>query len=257
MRHRTILGIVVALCVCAISASPALAGPVFKATKVGAEFTETEPGKSKTHSIEEELQNFKFGPFHIQCPLAVGHGKVSSEVSKTFYSEIEFKKCYTLAKIEEQTIHLPTYFKAPVDIEWHANHWAEVGSESESELRILNSQTITMGVPAIHCKIFWPAQAVPIRAEKNPEGTKFGMVKYENIEVEKLGKGEKILPQFPSGFQKQVIIENELKEMEYSLAGGQCEEFSKTEGKNSRYKGRLKAVVVGGDLEVGEEEEVV
>ena len=97
---------------------------------------------------------------------------------------------------------------------------------------------------------------MPVRAGVNPEG-KFSLVKYENIEVEKLGEGGKILPAWPSGFQKQVIIESELKGMQYSLEGGQCNEFSKTEGENAKYTGRLKAVVVKGDLEVGEEEEVV
>ena len=82
-------------------------------------------------------------------------------------------------------------------------------------------------------------------------------MKYENVEVEKLGSGGKKLAKFPSGFQKQVIIESELKGMQYSLEGGQCNEFSKTEGENARYTGRLKAWVYQGDLEVGEEEEVV
>ena len=259
MRYKATLGIAVALCVGAIAAAPALAGPVFKATEIGTEFTETEPGKSTTKNLPEQVQHFIFGPFHIQCPKAIGHGKVKAEQSKTFYQVVEFKECFVRAILfgSEQEIKLAAHFKSPVDIEFHANRWAEVGSESESELRLLNGQTITMGVPSIKCKIHWPAQVVPIKAEKNPEGTKFSAVKYENIEVEKLGPEEKILPSWPSGFQKQVIIESELKGMQYSLEGGQCNEFSKTEGENAKYTGRLKAVVVKGDLEVGEEEEVV
>jgi len=198
MRYRAILGIAVAVCVCAIAVAPALAGPVFKATEVGTEFTETEPGKGKTKNLPEQVQHFIFGPFHIQCPKAIGHGKVSAEQSKTFYQEVEFKECFVRAILfgSEQEIKLAAHFKSPVDIEWHANRWAEVGSESESELRLLNGQTITMGVPSIKCKIIWPAQVVPIKAEKNPEG-KFSMVKYENIEAEKLGPGGKKTGEVP------------------------------------------------------------
>jgi hypothetical protein len=263
MRYRTILGMVVAVCLCAVTAAPALAGPVFKATEVGKEFTETEPGKGRTHSLLEEpenLQNFRFGPFHIQCTLAVGHGKVTAEQSKTFYEEVEFKKCYAIANLAgnpPEEIHLPAYFHKPVDIEWHANRWAEVGSESESELMILNSQTITAGVPSLKCTINWPAQKVPVKAAVEPESESFSMVSYENVEVKKTGKEEKILPKFPSGFQKQVIIKSDLKGMEYSLEGGQCENFETTEGKKGQYHGLLRAFVIGGNLEVGEEEEVV
>jgi hypothetical protein len=262
MKHRTILGIVVAMCACAVTAAPAMAGPVFKATAVGKEFTETEPGKGRTHSLEEpeNVQNWRFGPFHIQCPLAVGHGKVSAEQSKTFYEEVEFKKCFAIAKLAgnpEEEIHLPAYFHGPVDIEWHANRWAEIGSESESELMILNSQTIVAGVPDLKCRINLPAQKVPVKAAKEPEGEKFSSVTYENTEVEKLGpKGEK-LKAFPSGFQKQVIIKSDLKGMEYFLEGGQCENFATQDGTKGQYHGLLKAFVIGGNLEVGEEEEVI
>ena len=56
---------------------------------------------------------------------------------------------------------------------------------------------------------------------------------------------------FPGGFQKQLSITNELKGMEYELSEGQCEEFRRTEGKNSFYKGTLKDMVVNGNLSIG------
>jgi hypothetical protein len=244
MRSSSIMGLAATLCAFAVTAAPALAGPVFKANEVGKEFTEAEPGKSK--GLNVGIQDFKFGAFHIQCESAKAKGRVGFQVSKTFFTSVKYKGCKALAKVGNQPITLKAQFKTPWDFEYHANGFAEIGSESESELRLLKGGPIVMTVPSLKCVIEVPAQTVPLKAEKKPEA-EYGDVKYANEETPASGK------HFPSGFQKQLLITNNLKKIEYELSEGQCETFKKTEGKNSSYSGTLKEQVVNGNLSEGPE----
>jgi hypothetical protein len=253
---RTLLGSALALCVCAIVAEPAFGTKVFKATTVGKEFSEAEPGKSRTRGLEGELQEFKFGPFHIQCEKATGKGEVTAKQSKTLFTAVTFGRCTTLARLEageKPLIHLATHFVHPVDFEYHANGFAESGSESESEMRLVNPGTVILKVNSIKCTINWPAQTIPVKAISKPEA-EYSFVTYTNEEVSTEGKN---LRHFPSGFEKEIVITNALKKMEFSFEGGQCEEFAKKEGKSGTYKGSLKALILNGNLSVGEEEVVV
>jgi hypothetical protein len=104
----------------------------------------------------------------------------------------------------------------------------------------LGTQTIRL-----QAKFKSPSQTVPLKAEKKPE-KEYSSVLYGNEEVA-VPPSKKL----PSGFQQQLLITNELKGMEYELSEGQCEEFKKTEGKNSFYKGTLKDMVVNGNLSIG------
>jgi len=240
MRSSSMLGL--AATVCVLSAAPAVAAPEFHASAVGKEFTEAEPGKSKGLGVG--IQDFKFGAFHILCESAKAKGRVGFETSKTLFTSVKYKNCKAQAKVGNQPITLKTLFKSPWDFEYHSNGFAELGSESESELKLIKGGTIEMTVPSIKCLIEVPSQTIPLKAEKKPEN-EFSSVLYGNEEVPAAGK------KFPTGFQKQLIVTNELKKIEYELSEGQCEEFKKTEGKNAFYKGTLKEQVQNGNLSIG------
>ena len=244
MRSRSMLGLAATLCAFALTAAPALAGPVFKANEIGKEFTEAEPGKHR--GVGRGVQDFKFGAFHIQCQSAKAKGLVGKEVSKTLFVSVKYKSCVALARVGNQPITLKATFKTPWDFEYHANGFAEISGESESELKIVKGGPIVMTVPSIKCTIEVPAQTVPLKAEKKPEA-EYGDVTYATEEVPASGK------HFPSGFQKQLVINNNLKKMEYELSEGQCETFKKTEGKNSSYTGTLVEQIKNGNLSEGPE----
>jgi hypothetical protein len=242
--QRNIFGVATVLCAAALVTAPALAAPEFHASEVGKEFTETEPGKEKGGNPPGAIQDFKFGAFHIQCEFVKTKGLVGFTNSKSLFVSATYKHCFALAKLGTQTIKLTAKFAKPVDFEYHANGFAETGAESESELKIVHPGSVTMSVPSLKCVIEWPAQTVPLKATKKPEG-EFSDVLYGNEEVPASGK------HFPSGFQKQLLITNNLKGMEYELSEGQCESFKKTEGKSSSYKGQLKDSVRNGNLSIG------
>jgi hypothetical protein len=237
---RTIFGAAVTLCASVLAAAPALAAKEFHASEVGKEFTPASPGVSKGEGVG--IQDFKFGAFHIQCESVKAKGKVGANDSKTFFTSVKYKGCKTLARLGNQPITLKTQFKSNWDFEYHANGFAEIGPESESELKLLKGGSIEMKVPSIGCVIEVPAQTIPIKAEAKPEN-EFSSVLYANEEIP-VAPSKK----FPTGVQKQLRIINDLKKIEYELSEGQCETFKQTEGKNSFYKGQLKEMVRNGNL---------
>jgi hypothetical protein len=233
------------LCAFALTVAPALATPMFHASREGKEINPSEPAREKGANREGEVQDFKFGAFHIQCEFAKAKGKVGFETSKTLFLSVRYKNCNALAKTGNQPIKLKARFKTPWDFEYHANGFAEIGSETESELKLLKGGAIEMTVPSLKCLIEVPSQTIPIKAETKPE-KEYSSVLYANEEI-----AVPFSKKFPAGVQKQLLITNELKKMEYELSEGQCEEFKKTEGKNSSYKGVIKDEVVGGQLSIG------
>jgi hypothetical protein len=243
MRNRSTIGIAATLCAFAVAAAPAAAAPEFHASEVGKQFTPGSPGKSQ--GLNVGVQDFKFGAFHILCQSAKAKGKVESETSKTFFTSVKYKGCNAQAKLGNQPITLKTQFKSSWDFEYHANGFAEIGPESESELKLIKAGAIEMKVPALKCTIEVPAQTLPIKAEKKPEN-EFSEVGYANEEIA-------VPPSkhFPGGMQKQLVVTNNLKKIEYELSEGQCESFKKTEGKNAFYKGQLKEQVKNGNLSIG------
>jgi hypothetical protein len=243
MRNRSLFGFAATLCVFALAAAPALGAKEFKASEVGKEFAPGETGKEK--GAGKEIQDFKFGAFHILCEGAKAKGRVDFTMSKTLFLSVRYKPCYALAKVGNQTIRLQAKFKTAWDFEYHANGFAEIGSENESELKLVKGGSIEMTVPSIKCLIEVPAQTVPLKAESKPE-KEYSSVLFFNEEI-----AVPPTKKFPGGFQKQLLIANELKGMEYELSEGQCEEFKKTEGKNSSYKGSIKDMVVNGNLSIG------
>src|SRR6202023_950887 len=101
MRNRSLFGFAATLCVFAVAAAPALGAKEFKATEVGKEFAPGETGKEK--GAGTEIQDFKFGAFHILCEGAKAKGRVDFTMSKTLFLSVRYKPCYALAKLSGQT----------------------------------------------------------------------------------------------------------------------------------------------------------
>jgi len=239
----------VTVCALAVAAVPALATPVFKAYRVGPAYSVSEPGTTKGVATSE--QEFDFGGLVIKCPKAVTKGKVTWSSSKTFATEVTFQACSTIAhEGPGKELLLATKFKTPVDFVFHANGFAESGTEfGESEVEI-SGGTAEMKISGVRhkCVLGWPAQTIPVRAINHPE-EEFSAVEYP-------GPNEFPRPfdktQFPSHFQQRLMIVSELRHLKWEVAEG-CENFEKTEGGVGFYKGSLEDQVVGGNLEIGSE----
>jgi hypothetical protein len=242
-RVKTALGLATAVCALgamAVSASAANTH-VFKDNAAGKIISEAEPVKTK--GVAEGPQEFRFGPFEITCEAAVAKGKLINEESKTFYTEVRYSKCTTWLKARNERVGpFIVHFKTPVDFEFHANGFAETGAESESEVKILNPGAVSAKIGGTGCVITWPAQTVPIKAIKHPED-EFSAAVYSNTEVAN-GK----IKQFPSGFQKKLLITSEFKKLESSVEEGKCSGFTHPETKTGYYKGTLLEEAKSGNL---------
>jgi hypothetical protein len=232
MRHvKLSFAMAAATCAFALAATPALAH----------EFIGTTGHKSKGVSTTE--QEFKFGVFKITCEKAVAKGPgLKESPSDTFFTEVKYSKCTTEAKIGGEAFPLKTHFKTPVDFEYHANGYAEVGAEAEEGTVTVSGGAVEMKVSGIKCIIDWPAQTVPRKAETKPEG-EFSALSFSNV-AEPTSKKS-----FPDGFKHKVSVSNQLKGLEYEYEEGGCEEFEKTEGKAGSYSGTILQEINGGNLE--------
>jgi hypothetical protein len=245
MRHlRLTVGLVASVCAFAPAVSPALAH----------EFTASRTGKT-SGQVERE-QNFKFGPFKITCEKATSKGAVAAGSSPTFATKIKFAKCTTEGKIGSKAIKLPTSFKTPLAIEYHANGFVETGSEleeiegkavlarGEAELKVYTG--LTEEREKSRCNIIWPEQTIPLKAEKKPEG-EYSSAAYASEE-----KPASNLKKFPDGFQHYVNVSNAFKGIKYEFEGEPCEEWGKEEGSEGgggTYFGSFPQLLAGGDFE--------
>jgi hypothetical protein len=253
-----IIAVAVAACALALTSTTALAAE-FAASRIPP-ITESEPGQTKGHSIGGEFaQEFVFGPFHIKCDKAkayaktVGEGAITWESSQTFATEVKFAKCLTEAHFGAFTAGLATRFNEgkPIKILYHINGYAEFGTGvTESEVQI-GSGEANFKISGKICKINWPAQTVPARAENKPE-EEFSAAVYSNKEV---AVEEKMWKKFPTHFQKRLVITHEFNGMAWEFEEGQCvgeggfeEEAAKTEGKSGKYKGAIEEELKGGNL---------
>lgn len=236
---RLPVGLVVGACAFALAATPALAH----------QFTANIAGKTKGVSEEEQL--FKFGAIKITCLRATSAGAVPAGSSSTFGTAAKFTKCSTAGKIGTHPIELATRFLTPLAIEYHANGFVEIGSETEevegkavlaggeAELRI------TAG-PKFKCTLRWPEQTIPLKAEKKPL-EEYSAATYSNEAIPRT-----VSKKFPDGLQHTILITNEFKKIQYELEGEPCEAWGAEEGSeanNGQYFGSLPEMLVGGNLE--------
>src|SRR5438067_1607399 len=172
-KLSTTFGVAGALCAVALAATPAFGYTEFTASRV-TPLTESNPGQTKGVAPEGEFsQKLKFGNFTIKCDAktsakTIGEGAIVWETSKTFATEIKFYKCLTEAHFGTFTGGLKTYFNEgkPMKILYHINGFAEIGTgETFTEVEIGGAEA-SFKIAGKICKIDWPAQTVPAKAEK-------------------------------------------------------------------------------------------
>lgn len=238
-RVRMTVGLVMAVCALALSASAALAHN-FTASIAGKELSEATPGKLKVVSVGE--QYFKFGPVHIYCEKASAKGLVTEEVSQSLKLTAKYNDCGTSIKVGPEPAVLKTKLKDPIEFSLHANGFAETGAEGGEASAEVGGGAVEWKIAGIKCLISWPSQTVPVAAIAKPEGEYTAAI-FSDIEVEKTH-----LKAFPSGKQHKLQIAAEFKNMEFSFEEGQCSEFKRPEAKTGAYDGTLEAEVAGGNL---------
>ena len=261
-RLRIAIVLAVATCICATTAATAMGEKVFRATRLPTPISEAAPGKTVGNGVPKEgnprAQAFQFGPFKIACEKAHATGIVNKETFKDFSIQIKFGKCLTEATFNGTSKFiggLRTSFNEgkAIGFVYHINNFAEVGEAPEGTEVTISGGEANFKISGKICKINWPSQTVPAKAEKEPEG-EFSAAVYSNEEVPNA-----FPKKFPSGFQTKLLIANEFKGMSYEFEEGQCvgeggfeEEAKKTEGKTGKYIGTLREEVGGGNLEVAE-----
>jgi hypothetical protein len=233
------------VCAFGVMAAPALAAE-FAASREPTPISGASPGTTKGLGIGgERNQELKFNDFTIKCEaktraLTPEEGAFTEELSPTFTTEIKFTKCLTIAKFGSFVGGIRTSFNGGnyMKIIYHTNGWAELSGAAAS-----------FKISGKICTISWPAQTVPLAAEKKPEEP-YSAAVYSNTEVPVVTSKK-----FPTGFQKRMIIANEFLQMKWEDEEGQCtgeggfeEEAKKTEGHNAKWIGTLEEEVTGGNL---------
>lgn len=262
MRKTCIAAMVAVLSMLVVAAAPAMAHE-FESSKTGKTagkgFEEIEiPEKpAQPEFIPERMQEFRLGKFRILCYTARSKGEISEGGTEEFETTNRYTRCGWYP--QSNAIHIGAGFsnKTGLKVVYHANGYVEFLGNGEGEtleykgLGPRETAALIKISSSKACTIAIPEQTIPISAVNKPEG-EFTAVLYSNEEVE----SEK-LRLFPSGFQKKVVFDNELKTMHFKYVGPetQCanlEEFEKqTEeegGGTGVYKGKLIEEVVGGDL---------
>jgi|SRR5271165_325695 len=244
MRHvKMAMGIAAAVCAFGAASVTAASAHTFKVSKLsGVPITPATP--APTAGRGEGESSFKFGGIKIHCGTAKAKGTVSSYEFKEFASEVHYSECFTEVKFgKEEVAQVKTKIPA-VTYVFHANGFVETGTETEEEegeVHISGGE-VAVVLTGLKCVVNWPAQTVPTKAIKQPEG-EFGAASYANEEV-----ANPKMKLFPSGFQKKVVVSTELKKMEYSVEGGACESFGKTEGHSGLQSGTLTEEVKSGNI---------
>jgi hypothetical protein len=257
-----------AVCVMGLGlAAPAMAHQ-FTASRLTKPLTEAEPGITKGKSIEGEFtgernQRLRFGAFEVLCTATtngktVATGAVSWETSKTFTTNVKFGKCLTKAKFGGGFVsglttkvgyNEETKKVEPIKFVYHQNGFAEIGSgETSSEVEV-GGASATVVIAGKTCKVNWPAQTIPVKAEKAPEAEYSSAVFSNTIAPVSISRA------FPTGEQHRLIIANAFKGMAWNYESGQCvgeggfeEEAKTTESKSALYDGNLEIQMSGGNL---------
>jgi hypothetical protein len=198
----------------------------------------------KTTGVGTGTQAFKFGKIEFECNVARTKGIVSESPSPVLKVAAKYSECESHTKFFGQTTFPKIHFKKPVEYLYHQNGFAEVGAGGELASPQIGSEPIEIVIAQTGgCKVLWPAQTVPFKAEVKPN-EEYSAVLFSNNEVSAVN-----LRKFPSGFQQKLVITNQLKTMSYEIEPvGLCEGWEKTEGKIGNDTGGLEVEVPGGNL---------
>ncbi len=269
-RRNLVVALATAACALCTTAVPATAHE-FTASRQPKLLSEAAPGKIKGVGIGETAlggternQELVFGAFHILCAAksagqTIAEGAVSWNTSQTFATEIKFSKCLTVANYGQFKSGTSTSFNVspetnksePLKFVYHVNGFAAFGAgETESEVE-LGSGAASFKIGGKVCKINWPAQTVPAKAEVKPEET-YSAVSYSNNEVPVEARKIK---QFPDLLKNRLIISNNFTTMSWSYEEGQClgeggfeKEAPKAEAKDGVYRGQLEEELTAGNI---------
>jgi hypothetical protein len=234
-RVRITLGLMVAVCAVAFSATTALATN-FTAGIVGKVLSEATPAKIKGGGVG--LQHFKFGPVHITCEKASAKGLATETVFETLKLIAKYSYCTTAIKVGTEPATLATKMLKPIEYNFHANGLVETGTEGEEGSMEIGSGEAEWKISGIKCLISWPAQTVPIKHRTFVPAAIFSNVLVPNEH----------LKAFPSGFQNKLQISSEFKSMKFVFSEGQCSEFKAPEANTGGYEGTLLEEITAGNL---------
>jgi hypothetical protein len=226
MRRLRITVVAAAIaCVVGALASPALAAEPSKKPKAffgeftasiptSGPITEATPAVAKTK--EGTLDAFTVGNpnhplFKFECESLRSEGKVTSERSTSFKTEVKFHKCKGARRLAENIVEgeevvkgqeilkLSTKFGPGFEMEFHANGAVGVGSEIEAdnEARITKGTDVEIKIKGALCKIVVPPQTVP----KNGLNEEH---EFESAEYSGEREETNHLKLYPSGFKETV-----------------------------------------------------
>lgn len=236
-RVKAAIGLAIGICVLAIVAAPVSAHE-FTASA----FNKTFPLKTKGEGTGTQL--FKLGRVEFECGVAKAKGVVSESPAPLLKVSVKYTECESHTKFYGQASYPKIHFRNRVEYLYHQNGFAEIGAGGEIESPTIGSGPIEIVIAQTGgCKLLWPAQTVPFKAEIKPE-EEYSAVLFSSKEVT-----AENLKKFPTGFQQKLVITNELKNMAYEIEPiGLCEGWEKTEGKIGLDTGGLELETIGGDL---------
>ncbi len=236
-RARTMVGLAVVA-----GALLVLAAPVSAHEFTASAFNKAFPLKTK--GIGTGTQTFKLGKVEFECAVAKARGIVSESPTPVLKVSVKYAECESHTKFYAQQSFPKIHFRNRVEYLYHQNGFAEIGAGGEIESPSIGSSPIEIVIAQTGgCKLLWPAQTVPFKAEIKPD-EEYSAVLFSNNEIT-----AENLKKFPTGFQQKLVVTNELKNMAYEIEPvGLCEGWEKTEGKIGLDTGALELETIGGDL---------
>lgn len=237
MRRRIMSGFLATGCALAMIAVPASAHQ-FTASAV------TKPFPLKLKGTGVGPQKFKFGKLEVTCAGESAKGVITESPSQVLKIDASYKECEAEVAFLGEIVPTEVHFKSAVEYAYHANGYAEIGTEGNPETVEVGGGTVELSLAHTGgCKVLWPKQTVPIKASVKPdEEYSAALFTQEALATSKRKS-------FPTGFQQRLTIANEFKGMEFGVEEtGLCENFEKTEGKAGRYSGTVQVEVPSGNL---------
>jgi len=188
------------------------------------------------------------------CKRIKSSGDVAAERSDTIYQVISFKGCEGITDVGTSK-HVRARAKVPtfsIAMEFHSNGYAETGTGEATSVHIDHTAVRFKAYKGSPCVVVIPAQTIPVKALKKPEG-EFEAAEYETEREEPVK-----LKKFPAGFQEKLDIYMEFSKVEaYVEPNEDCEVGAGFNPKTGKIDAELEEVTIkNGDLGFRDKEEV-
>lgn len=237
---RITIGLATAAVLLAVSATPALASKEkpkvffghFTASKFGQTISPTSPVLAKGKGT---ISTFRVGPLTIECETKTGSplgakATIEAERSSNFKAAVKISGCTTKLKFGSGGVleNAKVSFGKGLEMEFHANGSAALGNPA-GEVKILETVPVQVKVSGHKCKLFIPAQTVPVQDETKPENeyeaASYGTSK-ELLE-------ERLWKKYPSHEKERLEISWEMKKIVsyIPVEPGKCEYDKGIEGR--------------------------